>query len=525
MNEEITFGLGLDTSQFGVATRKIIGMVGQMRESADGLKEGFNKALEVFGVGIGIGMLSEVGKKSLEFAESIRRGAEIAGTSTDFFQTLGAAMRESGGDSEEAARGLERLATLIGEAAKGTGDGAEKFKALGIAVMDANGNVRSTQEVWNELADRVAATSSASEAAATAAEVFGEKLGPRLVEALKMGSKGLAEFGKSVAKLSDDDIKQLHQLHGELESDANQWGVWAGKVVSHIATASQGAGRGFAMLQASIKQNGFFSTMGRLFTLQGAAGNIQDEFAPLPEKTKNTHVPSWAKAVGETKEYTEAAKALKKAQDDARTAGMKPEEKLAELQREREELQRQMDNIKGSTYERAHSVEMLKLEKEAVENIAKQENLRLEIADKLKAKHEQELSMQHEIANAREGLAHSEKELADKKAARSQLTIEELSSSRFRFGGQLGEDQATARRISQLQGFAEWNRLHGNLDQAKEQLSQADTLRNQLSSNVVEQDRHPWESMEESIRKQQENIAELLRKAGAEGLNVSAAMG
>ncbi len=400
MNEEIQFGLGLDTTAFGFGQRKVLGMMKEMRDHAGDLKEGFKKAFEIAGVGIGVGMLAETGKKVLEFGESIKRGAEIAGVSSEFYQVVGAAMRETGGDAEQGARGLEKLAALIGEAAKGTGDGAEKFKQLGISVRDASGAVKNTQQVWNEISDLIAHTSSATEAAAIAADVFGEKLGPQLVSALKMGSQGLDDFGKSVQKLSDDDIKTLHELHSELDNDAIAWQVWAGKRIKWVADVASSTGRGWAMLTESFKKNGFGTTMGALLSFNGAPKNIQDEFAPQPGKTASGHQPSWAKAVGETKEYTAAMKELKAAQNAARTAGMKPEEKLRELQSESAEIQRQMDGIKDTTYERSHSVEILKLEKELVEKTAKAQELKAQIAEKEVATNKRNKDLLREIANA-----------------------------------------------------------------------------------------------------------------------------
>ena len=78
-------------------------------------------------------------------------------------------------------------------AAGAGGKAAEVFADLGISVRDATGNMRSTEVVLGEVADRIAAMPDGAEKTALAMRVFG-KAGAELIPLLAGGSAGLREM-------------------------------------------------------------------------------------------------------------------------------------------------------------------------------------------------------------------------------------------------------------------------------------------------------------------------------------------
>lgn len=116
------------------------------------------------------------------------------------------------------------------------------------------------------------------------------------------------------------------------------------------------------------------------------------------------------------------------------------------------------------------------------------------------------------------------KEAQDARAERTKFTLEELASANPRFIGsaQLRADAIAAREARRLEsqaGFLKFRGREGDLDRAKELFSQADKVRAGIGS-LAESERFPFKSMDEGIKRVDEAIRELNKKAEDEGLKV-----
>lgn len=74
------------------------------------------------------------------------------------------------------------------------------FKALGVEIKDAQGNLRSIEQVLPEIADRFKTLDNATTEAALAQELFGRS-GAQLLEFLNLGSDGLKEMEDRAQRL------------------------------------------------------------------------------------------------------------------------------------------------------------------------------------------------------------------------------------------------------------------------------------------------------------------------------------
>lgn len=88
----------------------------------------------------------------------------------------------------------------IGDAARGVGTAADKFNGLGIAVRDAQGNVRSVEEVVRDLSDVMSRTANETEKASIAGEVFGNR-NRKIISLLGKGNVELKAQEENVRKL------------------------------------------------------------------------------------------------------------------------------------------------------------------------------------------------------------------------------------------------------------------------------------------------------------------------------------
>jgi len=102
---------------------------------------------------------------------------------------------------ESLATGIKKLSVNMAEAATNTNSkAAEAFKALGVAVKDSNGNLRSSDAVMADLADRFASMKDGAGKTALAIAILG-KAGADLIPFFNMGSRGMAEMADEAKKL------------------------------------------------------------------------------------------------------------------------------------------------------------------------------------------------------------------------------------------------------------------------------------------------------------------------------------
>lgn len=166
----------------------------------------------------GAGLVAMAGRAALA-ADEIAKTAKAAGLSAETLQELRFAGERSGVALKQVDEGTRRLNRRIGLAAAGTGEWAKKFSALGIEVRDVNGQVKSTEAIFNEAVTLLGDMATSSERAAAASDLFGEDAGPKLALLLAEGEEG-------VRKLREEK-RQLGVVSNEAaaaaEKTADQW--------------------------------------------------------------------------------------------------------------------------------------------------------------------------------------------------------------------------------------------------------------------------------------------------------------
>ena len=141
-------------------------------------------------------------KNALSAAEGIGDMAKRANTTAEQLQELRFAVTQNGAsirDADDALVRLNRRLSLF--VTTGGGPGALAFEELGIQAKDAEGNIRNSSDVFDEIATKIAAMEDASKAAALASSAFGEDAGPRLVPLLKQGEEGMRAAREEARRL------------------------------------------------------------------------------------------------------------------------------------------------------------------------------------------------------------------------------------------------------------------------------------------------------------------------------------
>ena len=155
---------------------------------------------KAFATAAGSAGLGYLINRQLAAADSTAKVADKIGLSTDSLQEYRYAAQRTGVDQRTLELGLQRFTRRTAEAASGSGELINVLDQYGIATRDANGNIRETNAVLDDLADAVRNTESDSEQLRIAFKAFDSE-GAALVNMLKQGSAGLEEYRQSARNL------------------------------------------------------------------------------------------------------------------------------------------------------------------------------------------------------------------------------------------------------------------------------------------------------------------------------------
>lgn len=145
-------------------------------------------------------------RDTVQMAQAIGDVAEKAGITAEQLQVLRFAADQNGSSAQALDKAMLRLNASLGQAGREalgldstTSIASRALQSLGINVLDAGGNIRSTGDIFPELVDKLAAIESPAERAALAAQIFGLRLGPELGKLINQGSAPLAKYRDELA--------------------------------------------------------------------------------------------------------------------------------------------------------------------------------------------------------------------------------------------------------------------------------------------------------------------------------------
>jgi lambda family phage tail tape measure protein len=185
------------------------GLQGQAKNAALGFNT-LKGAVAGFGAAIAgsaiVGGLTAVVKKSIDAGDELFNLQAKTGIAANALIGIGNAAKLADVDIATVGKGLTKLNVNLVKAAEGNDGLAQKFKALGVNVKDANGQVVPADEALKQIADRFADLPDGAQKAAAAVAIFG-KSGADLIPLLNEGSASIEEFtykvGEDFAARSD----------------------------------------------------------------------------------------------------------------------------------------------------------------------------------------------------------------------------------------------------------------------------------------------------------------------------------
>ena len=229
-----------------VSATKSLQDVGGAAQTAGGH---FSKIAEIAG---GIGLASGIealGSKVLDFGKNSINAFEDVGKEVKLLQRYTGDSAEEMSKlrfaAEESGVSAETLAIALGKMSKAaaTTAGEKKFEAIGVSVKDMNGNMKSSSDIFTEVADKLGGMSNGVEKTNAVMQIFGRS-GMELAPLLNQGAAGIAKFKEEAQKfglvLSQDNLDAVQKnivAHREFHAAIEGMQVQLGQFLYPALTA------------------------------------------------------------------------------------------------------------------------------------------------------------------------------------------------------------------------------------------------------------------------------------------------
>lgn len=212
-----------------IAAQKSKAIQSQINGLASGIGKAFGIASAVAGSALVV-----IAKSAIDAADRLTELSEQTGISVEELSRLGYVAKLSGTDLESLNGSLTKFSKNINEAAAGSKSQAEAFAAIGVSVKDAEGNIKSVDQLLIEVADRFAGYEDGASKAALAQEFFG-KSGADLIPLLNQGADG-------IQRLKDES----DALGATISTNTAQAAAQFNDNLDKLTTVAQGVANQFA---------------------------------------------------------------------------------------------------------------------------------------------------------------------------------------------------------------------------------------------------------------------------------------
>jgi hypothetical protein len=174
--------------------------MGKAVHEAQKFKTAVNRILGTVGVGVSIGAFASFIKGSIDAADALNDLRTRTGLTGQQLLVLKGAADRSGSSLEGISDVTSKLSSRLTEAARGTGDAAEAYAAMGINVKDVNGNLKNVDTILKEVGAKFQTYEDGANKAALATAAFGrggDKLIP-VVEAIEETEQRFKRLGITI---------------------------------------------------------------------------------------------------------------------------------------------------------------------------------------------------------------------------------------------------------------------------------------------------------------------------------------
>lgn len=186
--------------------------------SAAGALKGIGQIVNAAIGGAVVKAVLSAGKAAIESADKIGNLAQTTGVAVKAMSELAYSASISNIDVETLSKSLVLLNHSALKSAAATQGTADAFSALGISVKDADGQIKSSDQLLLDIAERFASIEDGASKTAIAIDLFG-KNGAALIPYLNKGREGIEALHKEAARLGLVLNEQAAKAAGEFNDN------------------------------------------------------------------------------------------------------------------------------------------------------------------------------------------------------------------------------------------------------------------------------------------------------------------
>ena len=208
--------------------------LGKLQKSTNSTSAAMNKlksaagnafgALKALAPAIGVAGLGKLVNDTLQLGDQLEKMSQKTGLAVPVLDKLRQAADLGGTEFKTLSRALPTLAKNMQDASDGIGTAKDAFERLGLGVTNADGSLKSLDQMFFEIGDKIKAMDDRTLAAANAAEIFGTGMGAKLIpimnqgsEAIKGLSTGFSQLGAERMAKFNDDVAQMGEKFNVLK--------------------------------------------------------------------------------------------------------------------------------------------------------------------------------------------------------------------------------------------------------------------------------------------------------------------
>jgi Flp pilus assembly pilin Flp len=216
---------GLERGLKGVSsqTNKTAAAMARLKGAAGGALGSLRGLLPV----LGVAGIAKFGNDVLQLGDKLQKMSEKTGASVPMLDKLRQASNLAGTDFNALTRLFPMLSkNIVQFAEKGTGVAADAFQKLGINVRDSNGQIRASEDVLLDIADKFKTMENGTVKADLAYKLFGARVGADLIPLLNQGSEAINKLNtgftqENAEKMAafNDRVSQLGERFREVAVD------------------------------------------------------------------------------------------------------------------------------------------------------------------------------------------------------------------------------------------------------------------------------------------------------------------
>lgn len=192
--------------------------------------------------------------------DSLAKTAAVVGVSIEALQGYRHAAELAGIENIGIDDSLRRLGRRAGEFANsGAGPAAKAFEMLGIEIRDTNGEVKGTEQLFEEIIVAMGGVETDLQRAALAAQLFGDDFGPKLIPLINQGIAGISGARNELEQLgvliSDSEAAGVERMNDAMTTAGEVGTGIAGIFTAALAPAITAIAEEF--IAASKESRGF----------------------------------------------------------------------------------------------------------------------------------------------------------------------------------------------------------------------------------------------------------------------------